>query len=87
VAAPRFHHQWPPRSPDADLVSFERGLEPDATTRATLETMGYTIEPRGPLGDVHAIEIEGRSATGTSDPRGIGHVASEALGRTAPSGR
>ena len=77
VAAPRFHHQWPPRAADLDLVSFERAHEPDAATRRALEAMGYTIELRGPLGDVHAIEIDGRTATGASDPRGIGRVARE----------
>ena len=77
VAAPRFHHQWPPRDPDADLLDVERGRELDAATRTALEAMGYVIRLRDPLGDVHAIEAAGSKAWGASDPRGVGHVAVE----------
>jgi len=77
VAAPRFHHQWPPRDPDADLLDVERGRELDAATRTALEAMGYVIRLRDPLGDVHAIEAAGSKAWGASDPRGVGHVAGE----------
>jgi len=77
VAAPRFHHQWPPRTLDADPIDFERGHEPDAATRGALEALGYVLRLRGPLGDVHAIEIAGGRATGASDPRGIGRVTAE----------
>ena len=77
VAAPRFHHQWPPRAMDADPIDFERGHEPDAATRGALEALGYVLRLREPIGDVQAIEIAGGRATGASDPRGIGHVTAE----------
>jgi gamma-glutamyltranspeptidase / glutathione hydrolase len=77
VAAPRFHHQWPPRALDTDPIDFERGHEPDAATRGALEALGYVLRERGPLGDVQAIEIADGRATGMSDPRGTGHVATE----------
>ena len=77
VAAPRFHHQWPPRAMDADFIDFERGHEPDAATRSALEALGYVLRARGPLGDVQAIEIAGGQATGASDPRGGGRVTAE----------
>ena len=78
VAAPRFHHQWPPRAPGADPIDFEPGHEPDAATRAALEALGYAVNVRrGPLGDVQAIEIAGGRAVGVSDPRGIGRVTAE----------
>lgn len=78
VAAPRFHHQWPPRAPGADPIDFEPDHEPGAATRAALEALGYTINVRrGPLGDVQAIEIAGGRAIGASDPRGIGRVTAE----------
>jgi len=77
VAAPRFHHPWPPRAMDADPIDFERGHEPDAATQGALEALGYVLRLREPIGDVQAIEIAGGRATGASDPRGIGHVTAE----------
>ncbi len=77
VAAPRFHHQWPPRAMDADPIDFERGNEPYAAARRTLEALGYVIRARGPLGDVQAIEIADGRARGASDPRGTGRVTAE----------
>ena len=77
VAAPRFHHQWPPRAADADPLDFERGHEPDAATRGTLEALGYVLRLREPIGDVQAIEIAGPRAWGASDPRGTGRVIPE----------
>jgi len=77
VAAPRFHCQWPPRIKDADPIYVERGRGLDAATRATLEARGWLIQERDPLGDVQAIEIVNGRAVGTSDPRGIGYVATE----------
>jgi gamma-glutamyltranspeptidase/glutathione hydrolase len=76
VAAPRFHHQWPPLRADADPVQVEKPFEPAA--REALVAMGYAIQPRGRIGDVHAIEITPEGvATGESDPRGIGRVVFE----------
>jgi gamma-glutamyltranspeptidase / glutathione hydrolase len=77
VAAARFHHQWPPPPGGEDPVSFESAHPPDSTARAALEALGYAIRLRDPLGDVHAVEIHGRRATGVSDPRGVGAVAWE----------
>ena len=77
VAAPRFHHQWPPRGADDDPIFVERGREPEAAVQAALTALGYRVQPRGPIGDVHAIEIEGRTARGVSDPRGVGRVVTE----------
>jgi gamma-glutamyltranspeptidase/glutathione hydrolase len=77
VAAPRFHHQWPPRSPDADPIDFEQGHEPDAATRSALEALGYEVRLRGPIGDVQAIELSGARAWGASDPRGDGRVTTQ----------
>ncbi|HVP39392.1 MAG TPA: gamma-glutamyltransferase, partial [Candidatus Saccharimonadales bacterium] len=71
VAAPRFHHQWPPPSKDADPVDFERAPGVPDSVRAALEQRGYAVRLREPLGDVHAIEIQGRQALGVSDPRGV----------------
>ncbi len=78
VALPRFHHQWPPPVAGADSLYVEPGRGLDAATRAALEALGYSVAlRRSPLGDVEAIEIAGGRATGASDPRGIGHAASE----------
>ncbi len=76
VAAPRFHHQWPPLRKDADPISVETGF--DRGPQKALEALGYALQPRGRIGDVHALEITPeRVATGESDPRGIGRVAFE----------
>ncbi len=78
VAAPRFHHQWPPRVAGVDPIDVEPGREPAPAVRAALESLGYRVDVRKtPLGDVQAVEIAGGRALGASDPRGIGHVATE----------
>ena len=78
VAAPRFHHQWPPRVRGTDPIDVEPGHEPDAATRAGLEALGYAVGVRrSALGDVQAVEIAGDRAFGVSDPRGIGRVTAE----------
>jgi gamma-glutamyltranspeptidase/glutathione hydrolase len=77
VAAPRFHHQWPPRKKGRDAIDVERGRGLGNPTCGGLETLGYSLRERGPLGDVHAVEIADGHAIGVSDPRGIGHVAVE----------
>jgi gamma-glutamyltranspeptidase/glutathione hydrolase len=71
VAAPRFHHQWPPFDSKHDSVRVES--EDDARI---FKDMGFTIELRK-IGDVQAIEIQDHHAIGASDPRGVGAVASE----------
>ncbi len=76
VAAPRFHHQWPPLRKEVDPISVEKPFE--ASVAEALGKLGYTPAPRGRIGDVHAIEIGGaRSAIGVCDPRGIGRPAVE----------
>ncbi len=77
VAAPRFHHQWPPGAPGADPLYVERDRPLAPALADSLASLGYAITPREPLGDVHAIEIDGRRAIGVSDPRGRGAVAEE----------
>jgi gamma-glutamyltranspeptidase/glutathione hydrolase len=73
VAAPRFHHQWPPRTPGMDIISVEKGVETSG-----LSALGYVPSERR-LGDVHAIEIDrkARTAIGASDPRGLGRATTE----------
>lgn len=79
VAAPRFHHQWPPPSEGGDPIWIEKSppdwLSPAA--RDALVALGYEIRPRGAIGDVQAIEIVGRRPVGAADPRGIGAVREE----------
>jgi gamma-glutamyltranspeptidase / glutathione hydrolase len=78
IDLPRFHHQWPPRTPGADPIDFEPGHGPDDAVRAALESLGYAVNlRRSPLGDVQAIELAGDRAVGVSDPRGIGRVTAE----------
>lgn len=77
VAAPRFHHQWPPRQPDIDLLYYERDRPLPAVTRDRLTALGYAPCERDPLGDVQAIAITDGRAEGASDPRGIGYVTRE----------
>ncbi len=71
VAAPRFHHQWPPPAKDRDVVRCEKEI-------AGLRELGYAITVSR-IGDVHAVEIEraSRRAIAASDPRGIGRAAAE----------
>jgi gamma-glutamyltranspeptidase len=71
VAAPRFHHQWPPAAKDRDVVRCEKEI-------AGLRELGYTITVSR-IGDVHAVELDrvSRRAVAASDPRGIGKAASE----------
>jgi gamma-glutamyltranspeptidase/glutathione hydrolase len=71
VAAPRFHHQWPPLEKGKDVVRCEQGIDAKG-----LEQLGYAIE-RKRIGDVQAIQLEGSRATGASDPRGTGAVATD----------
>ena len=75
VAAPRFHHQWPPLRKDSDPIFFEQELK--APVMDALAAMGYTFLPRGKIGDVQAIEVKDGKAVGASDPRGIGKVVAE----------
>jgi gamma-glutamyltranspeptidase / glutathione hydrolase len=75
VAAPRFHHQWPPLRKDSDPIFFEEDFR--VPVRDSLAALGYTFLPRGRIGDVQAIELADRVPEGVSDPRGIGKVVPE----------
>ena len=76
VAAPRFHHQWPPRQKGVDPIRVEEkpGFTLPEPVLAGLEELGYSIEHVERLGDVQAVGIEGSSAVGVSDPRRIGRA-------------
>jgi gamma-glutamyltranspeptidase/glutathione hydrolase len=74
VAAPRFHHQWPALK-ETDPIFVEKQFGPSETQ--LLQGLGYAIQSRGRIGDVHAIEIVEGRATGACDPRGIGKAATE----------
>ncbi|MCX2453215.1 gamma-glutamyltransferase [Pedobacter sp. PLR] len=65
VSAKRFHHQWLP-----DLIYAEKGAI-DSLTRVKLESKGYIIQPRGPMGRVDAIlKTRQGNYQGGADPRG-----------------
>jgi gamma-glutamyltranspeptidase / glutathione hydrolase len=71
VTAPRVHHQWYPRR----LYFEEFGLSPD--TRRMLETMGHSLESRGPICNAQIIVVNPESGLrqGASDPRGMGRAS------------
>ena len=73
VRAPRFHHQWPPPTREEDPVWFESA----PAAAEGLRALGYSVRIRGRIGDVHAVELESRTARGASDPRGIGLALAE----------
>jgi gamma-glutamyltranspeptidase/glutathione hydrolase len=75
VAAPRFHHQWPPVKKDADPLWFEELPPPEV--RGRLEMLGYQVVGRSPIGDMQAIELGEGEAVGSSDPRGRGKALLE----------
>ncbi len=70
VAAPRFHHQWPPAAKDRDPIRIE---SLDAPVKAALQKLGYAFDTRR-IGDFHAVEVDyaANKAIGASDPRGTG---------------
>ena len=63
VAAPRFHHQWPPRKAGDDSIRIEKEIRVESLER------WYTFDVRR-IGDVQAIEINGGGVIGVPDPRG-----------------
>ena len=79
VGLPRFHHQWPSSADGEDLLKVE--TDPayafDHTVTEALAEMGYVLEPELTLGDVQAIAISGRQATGVFDARRTGGVEYE----------
>jgi gamma-glutamyltranspeptidase/glutathione hydrolase len=75
VAHARFHHQWPPVRKDSDPIFLEREFSP--SVRDPLAALGYAFQLRGKIGDVQAIEVQGKRPIGASDPRGIGRAIPE----------
>ena len=73
VAAPRFHHQWPPATREEDVVWVE--TMPGATE--ALRAQGYSVRIRGRIGDVQAVEVDGPRPVAVADPRGIGAALTE----------
>lgn len=78
VNAPRFHHQWPP-SDDGDSIRVDQSdaNKFDASTLRDLESLGYKVKQSDGIGDVQAIEIDGRRAMGAPDRRNIGRAERE----------
>ncbi|UCF69085.1 MAG: gamma-glutamyltransferase [Acidobacteriota bacterium] len=71
VLAPRFHHQWPPPSPDRDPIVVEAKAPfrlPDPLVEQ-LRSYGYDIETRATIGSVQAIEINDSGPIGVADAR------------------
>jgi gamma-glutamyltranspeptidase/glutathione hydrolase len=78
IDLPRFHHQWPPPEPGTDPIFVEtdpRYLLPSATLEG-LSALGYTFREIESLGDVQAVQIDGRGVTGVFDRRRTGGVVS-----------
>ncbi|MDH3283765.1 MAG: gamma-glutamyltransferase [Acidobacteriota bacterium] len=79
IDAPRAHHQWPPRSNESDPVfveSREPYRQPDHVLGG-LRALGYDVVERKSIGDVQAVEVDGRHAIGVADERRAGGVARE----------
>jgi gamma-glutamyltranspeptidase/glutathione hydrolase len=66
VAAPRFHEQALP-----DVIYYERGRVAPALIDQIAQ-LGHSVKEREPIGDVHAILIEGGKLTAVADPRNGG---------------
>jgi gamma-glutamyltranspeptidase/glutathione hydrolase len=79
VDLPRFHHQWPPIEPEADLIIVETDerydLEPGSLK--PLLGLGYSLGEINSLGDVQAVFIDGRQVIGVFDRRRTGGVVYE----------
>ncbi len=76
VDLPRFHHQWPPIEPEADLIIVETDerydLEPGSLK--PLQGLGYSLGEIRSLRDVQAVFIDGRQVIGVFDRRRTGGV-------------
>ncbi len=79
MAAPRVHHQWPPRRPGVDALRIEEDprFALPVGVAADLTALGYALDPKVPIGNVQAIVIEGRRPIGVPDPRGIGRAVAD----------
>jgi gamma-glutamyltranspeptidase/glutathione hydrolase len=66
IAAPRYHQQGLPED-----IFFEMGRA-SQTVLDALGKIGHGVRGRDPIGDVHAIQIEGDHIVAVADPRGGG---------------
>ena len=76
VSAPRFHHQWPQleRGEDPIYIEEEGPFRLHESVLPALHERGYSTPDWRfqKLGNVQAVEVEGKSVRAVSDPRGIG---------------
>jgi gamma-glutamyltranspeptidase / glutathione hydrolase len=63
VNKPKFHHQWLP-----DVIYVEKDF--DAAAAQQLQAMGYTLQPREPIGRTELILIQGKKIIAVGDKRG-----------------
>lgn len=68
INKPKFHHQWFP-----DEVAVEKEFSAD--TRKELETMGYKIKERAPIGRTEGIRLLNGKKEAVADKRGDDSVA------------
>ena len=78
VGAPRIHHQWLP-----DVVFYEENPQPLPRLISDLEEQGYTLKPRGAIGDVCAIHVGEFRMDAVADPRRRGSAGTIALPQAA----
>jgi len=76
VRAPRIHHQWLP-----DVVLYEENPQPLPALIEDLRSHGYTMQPRGPIGDVCAIHVGEFRIRAIADPRRRGAAGVVAVAR------
>lgn len=62
IAAPRYHHQALP-----DRIDYEPNAPKEAVD--ALSAMGHAVTMRDPMGDVHAVMIDGDRRIAVADPR------------------
>lgn len=69
VAAQRVHHQLLPK----DTLYYDSYAPLTGEVAEELEAMGYTLENQGwKMGDIQAIQVQGKTLHTASDPRGRG---------------
>jgi gamma-glutamyltranspeptidase/glutathione hydrolase len=69
VAAMRFHHQLLPEN----TIFWDKRESTDSDLAQQVKARGYVLNPKSVvMGDVEAVQVEGRAVTPVSDPRGRG---------------
>ena len=69
VAAQRVHHQLLPK----DTIYYDSYAPLTGKVAEELEALGYTLENQGwKMGDIQAIQVQGKTLHTASDPRGRG---------------